>query len=284
MSAADDDFRCTFASADDGEPLAGSAPTDTAWLLVEQPGAWGRQAPADSELDADVAAYLAGLAGVRVQLLRRPGGGRTPDGVRVFAVDSPTEGPVVVRTALLASARDLLTGPPAWQEHADPLWLVCTNGKRDRCCAEIGRPVAAALAARWPEATWETTHLGGHRFSGTLLALPSGLVLGRVGAAEAVAIAEEVLAGGAPRERTRGRAGVPAAVQAAVAWLAERDGLTRADAVRGALLQDDVVLLHHPGGQERVRVEADAVPRRQSCGDLKVKPALAYRVVGPAPA
>ena len=46
----DEDFRCSVGSRDDGEPLGGTAPTDTAFLFVEYPGAWGRQAVAESRL------------------------------------------------------------------------------------------------------------------------------------------------------------------------------------------------------------------------------------------
>ncbi|HEU5385864.1 MAG TPA: sucrase ferredoxin [Streptosporangiaceae bacterium] len=47
--------------------------------------------------------------------------------------------------------------------------LVCTNGKRDRCCAVRGRPVAAAIADATGWDTWESSHLGGHRFAATAL-------------------------------------------------------------------------------------------------------------------
>src|SRR5690606_34984982 len=73
----------------------------------------------------------------------------------------------------------------------DPLALVCTNGKRDRCCALLGRPLAAELAASGVEGVWEVTHLGGHRFSPTVLVLPYGYAYGR---AEAHAV-KEVLHG-----------------------------------------------------------------------------------------
>ena len=95
----------------------------------------------------------------------------------------------------------------AGRAYDGPLWLVCTNGRRDRCCAEIGRPITAALAERWPEATWETTHLGGHRFSGTLLALPSGHTLGRLDVASAVEACAALEKGSVPVELS---AAVPA--------------------------------------------------------------------------
>ena len=205
------------------------APTESAYLLVEHPGPWGRQAVAESDLPEAVRAHLAADPRVRVLLIRRHG--RSPASTRrtVYAawlgapaprvwasvVDAPEDLLDVDLTAL-AEGRD-----PGWDAHDEPLWLVCTNGRRDRCCAEAGRPVTAALAQEWPVETWETTHLGGHRFAGTLLALPSDHP-GRLDAVTAVAAVREVAAGGHPVAQSRGRAGFPPPAQ--VAELALRGG------------------------------------------------------------
>jgi hypothetical protein len=271
-------FRCAAASLRDAEPMAGSAPTDVEWLFVEYAGPWGRKAVAESKLPDAVREHLDGLDGVRVQLIRRHGGESGP-GVRVFAA---TLGAApVVRTSVLHDVADLL-GPIAWQAYDGPLWFVCTNGRRDVCCAEVGRPVTSALAARWPEGTWETTHLGGHRFSGTLLALPSGIALGRLDAESAVVAVTGLDAGRLPVEHARGRAGVPGAAQVAELHLRTELGLTGLADV--ALVSADagdpgVVVLDAGGERYDVRVEESVgEPRRQSCADLKTKPAPVFRV------
>ena len=46
-----------------------------------------------------------------------------------------------------------------------------------------------ALAAAYPEETWECSHLGGDRFAGTMNLLPHGLSYGRVPAGRAPAVA-----------------------------------------------------------------------------------------------
>lgn len=251
----DDDFRCSVGSRDDDEPLAGTAPTDTAFLFVEHPGAWGRQAVADSRLPEPVRTFLDGLPGIRVQLIRRNGGVSGP-GVRVFHALA-TDGGFAVRTVVLSDVAELLTLDLERDltDHEGALWLVCTNGRRDRCCAEIGRPITAALAARWPDETWETTHLGGHRFSGTLLALPSGHTLGRLSLEDAVEACAEVAAGGVPVDLSRGRAGRPGIEQ--VRELHVRAG--------GSL---DVEIIEVPGSE-----------RRQSCGDLRLKGTTRFEMV-----
>jgi len=249
------DFRCALSSLTDDEPMGGTAPTDPEVLLVECPGPWGRDAISDNRLPEVVREHLATLD-LKVFLLRRPDG-RAGPGTRVFRASATHDG-YAVRGTVLERPEDLLdldlADPAAMPAHDGPLWLVCTNGKRDRCCAEVGRPLAGLLGARWPEGTWETTHLGGHRFSGTLLALPSGLTLGRLDPAGALAACEAVARGEVPLDVTRGRAG--------------RSGEEQAHELH--------VLAGGDPGDEVVAVPGPV--RRQSCGDDKVKGTTRYEV------
>lgn len=246
------DFRCSVASVEDAEPLIGTAPTDPEILLVESPGPWGREAVADNRLPEVVRDHLGGLD-LKVFLVRRYDGSAGP-GTHVFLARATDDG-FDVRGTVLDRPEDLLDlDLPGMPSYDAPLWLVCTNGKRDRCCAELGRPIAGLLSQEWPEDTWETTHLGGHRFSGTLLALPSGLTLGRLDTATAVAACEAIALGEVPTEVVRGRAGRPGVEQ--------------------------VRELHVLAGGDP-DVEITAVPgpvRRQSCGDDKVKGTTRFEI------
>ncbi|HEY1133511.1 MAG TPA: sucrase ferredoxin, partial [Nocardioides sp.] len=167
--------------------------------------------------------------------------------------------------------------------YADPLWLVCTNGRRDLCCAELGRPVAAALAARWPEATWETTHLGGHRFSATLLALPTGVALGRLDPSGAVAACADLVAGRLPLPVTRGRAGLPVPAQVAETALRRELTLDGLDDVAVRDVGDGWVDLEvrRPPAPTRWRAAITSrpgEPRPASCGDATAKAAPVHEV------
>lgn len=251
------DFRCSGASVEDGEPIVGTAPTDTDYLLVECPGPWGREAVAENRFPQAVRDHLASLSssGIKVFLLRKYDGSAGP-GTRVFrARPALADGSFEVTSGLLDRPEDLVgLDLASLSPYDEGLWLVCTNGKRDRCCAEIGRPIAARLSERWPEGTWETTHLGGHRFSGTLLALPSGLTLGRLDTTSAMAACEAVERGEVPLEVCRGRA-----------------GLSGVEQVR------ELHLL--AGGDPGVEIIAQPGPvRRQSCGDLTVKPTTRFEI------
>jgi hypothetical protein len=288
-------FRCTPASRGDHEPMTGTAPTDTRYLLLEYAGAWGAQALAQSRLPDAVKERLGALTGVNVMLVRRHGG-LTAEGVRLFAVDvTPTESRI--SAAVLADVSDVLlldldgfaaTGQlPGLGEYDGDLHLVCTNGSRDLCCAELGRPVAAAVAGRWPAETWECTHLGGHRFSGTLLTFPSAVCLGRLDPESAVMALEEIEVGRHPVGFSRGRAGLSGEAQVALAHVMET---TARDDLGDVFVLDEVngvvrLLIGAPGQQVewQVGVRRTATPRRQSCGDSPLKPASSYTVIAAGP-
>ncbi len=266
-----DDFRCSAASRVDEESMAGTAPTEGAFLFVEHAGAWPREAT------ALLAEHVIVPDGIRPQLIRRHRA-RANSQVTVFVAWRTDLGFTVETTTLdtVAELADLDLGAlaegrsPGLTPHDAPLWLVCTNGRRDVCCAELGRPVTAAIAAVWPDATWETTHLGGHRFAATLLALPSGITLGRLDPETAVAGCRAVLEGNHPLALSRGRAGLPAAVQAAELRLAaEIGGDLR---FIGATTDGDVTEVCFDRGSAVVHTTLGP-PRRQSCARLSTKPA-----------
>lgn len=280
-------FRCSAASLFDREQMAGTAPQESAFLCLEYAGPWGHQALAESRLPESVRDGLADVPGVKVLLIRRHGGFAGP-GVRVFAAWVGAE--PWIETTVLDRPEEVLEldlaglgegRRPGLEEYDDLLWLVCTNGRRDRCCAEIGRPIVAAVGARWPHQTWETTHLGGHRFAGTLLALPSGACLGRLDDASAVAACLDVEAGRHPVDHSRGRAGLPPAAQVAeLAVLEEAPATALGDLHVDGAAEPTV---RGTVGQRAWSVDVTEEPgpeRRQSCGDTKVK-AVVVRRPGP---
>ena len=168
----------------------------------------------------------------------------------------------------------------------DAVYLVCTNGRRDACCAALGRPVAAALAAARPERVWECSHIGGHRFAANLVCLPDGLCYGRVAADEVEGIAAAYEAGRIVVERLRGRSSFPPAVQAADAFLRAREGL---DGLEALVLErceawdgGATVTFRAPSGllEVDVRSEPDSVARPFSCGDETGEAPLTWTLAG----
>jgi hypothetical protein len=106
------------------------------------------------------------------------------------------------------------------------MFLVCTHGKRDRCCALHGRPLYDALRDETDAGrVWQSTHVGGDRFAGNVVVLPHGLYYGRVAPGDAGQLLAATAAGTVDLEHYRGRSAYPFRVQAAEQALREATGL-----------------------------------------------------------
>lgn len=224
--------RCSVAARRRGEPLAGSAPVASRWLLIEHDGPWAKKhletPPLLGRVGHEVEALCASFGG-RTLLIRRPLR-RGPEGESRswYAVDTVRGTRVrgTWRTAedLHAAASALGAELSHSDEDADPMILVCTQGTRDACCAVRGRPIVARLAKEWPEETWECTHLGGHRFSGTLLTLPDGACYGYLDPDTVADVVRDHLAGRVHARNLRGVTRWDPPVQAAIAAALEAHG------------------------------------------------------------
>jgi hypothetical protein len=253
-------MRCAEISLVD-EPLAGTAPEALGVVLVEHPGPWGEKALREAglgELEASCKAL-----GLKALLVRRAD--RTPVSGRAYlAWCGPEPFLVEVAPEAVSGSLDALARgeAPRASRAGERLWLVCTNGKRDTCCARDGVPVARALAAQRPEDTWECTHLGGHRFAANVVLLPDGLCFGRVDEASAGELLARIERDELPVELLRGRMALPPAAQTAEIAARESSGVD-------TLAPLDVQL--EPGGA-RVGdiwvelVEEPLAPRPVSCG------------------
>lgn len=221
-----------------GEPLPATASRVERWLLAEHCGPWGPPTLPLARMDPAVAAHLTAEAarlGARLLLLRHPRGVACPPGRNVFLADS-RDGQESLRRRHFADDAILLDTPLAdaagFVPADGPLLLVCTHGRHDRCCAVRGRPVAEVLAARWPERTWECTHVGGDRFAANVVVLPQGWYLARLEAADAVPAVEALHAGRLPVPNLRGRSSSPLPVQAAEHFARTQLGRDGADDLR----------------------------------------------------
>lgn len=250
-------FRCSDAARERRDPMLGTAPPQSRFLLVEQEAGWAHDgfssAPLPEDLREEVAARAAAV-GSRIMLIRRPGRHTSsvcsqrswcvvdtgaPAGHRV------TWGTWAYPADLLAAVERLeeldrwahgLPEVPRDAPHGDdePLVLVCTHGKKDVCCAVRGRPVALGLAARWPEETWECSHTGGDRFAANVVVLPDGATYGGLDPASAGGVVEAHLAGRPDATYLRGLAGHPRPVQAALVAVHEQLGPLPCGTVRPA--------------------------------------------------
>jgi hypothetical protein len=265
-----DETRCSVRALRRGDsPVATAAPAQR-WVLIEQPGPWGRDALAESRFDAAVAPLLARRSraeNVRLLLVRRPGG-RLADSGRRWAYADSRPGREGLWWSVRASDAALLDVPwdgSVGEPAPGPVYLVCTHGGHDACCALRGRPLARQLPAPGPADVWECSHLGGDRFAANALVLPHGLYYGQVTGDGAELVAAHSR-GQVALPWLRGRAGVPPPAQAAQHTARQELGLLGVDdlpvvGVRqltrpGAEIERWTVTLAGPDGEVVAAVES----------------------------
>ncbi|MFI9379753.1 sucrase ferredoxin [Kutzneria sp. NPDC052558] len=269
---------CSALAAALGEPAAGTASEATAWLCVEQPGPWGRDALLDSHMDGGLAAELSKRAedsGVRIVLIRRPGQHADHHHAqpRQVYLASTRPGACWLESTVLSDPKQLLDldfrAAGAGQHVGlgtridERVLLVCTNGRRDVCCAVEGRPLAGALAAANPGLVWETTHTGGHRFAPTAVLLPTGYLYGWLSpeVGQRLLDSDEVVLAG-----NRGRSCWSRPAQVAELAVRERHGELHPELL--SVSPDGAVVTHSDGREWAVTVtEQPQLPARPaSCG------------------
>ncbi|YAL84489.1 sucrase ferredoxin [Dermacoccaceae bacterium W4C1] len=291
-------------------PACGSASPAAFWLAIEQPGPWGRAVTTDSRLPEGLGEELDGACtrfGGRLLLIRKPGRTAEPETgsadseLTVLIAGGPAddrwllEGWVDDPHRLLGLPWPLLTGAdpdaitavlPELEEIREARLLVCTNGRRDVCCAVRGRPVAAEVHRLHPDAVWECSHTGGHRLAPTAVALPSGQMWARLDPETATTVLTEEGRRRLPLEllgpqHLRGRSDLPAPAQVADAWWRATHGIVAFGAVsilEIAAESDDrwLVVLEDATGRHRVQVTRTLGPElSDSCGKPG-KPSLVW--------
>jgi hypothetical protein len=292
--------RCSVRSTAFGESIAGTASTVATWILLEHPGPWGRDALTASRLPAGLGRELRALANslrTRIVLIRRYG--RRDAGAAVvcfFAHTGPDRswlqharlgGPGELLGADLSSLRR--GDPPGVGEpDAGPLFVTCTHGRRDPCCAERGRPVARALDGSHGDRAWEVSHIGGDRFAGNLICFPHGLYFGRLDPESAVRVARGYERGEIDLERYRGRSCYAFAVQAAETHVRLQSGATGVDdlrPVRTLRPESDVIEASFATSDgavhtAAVRTRLAEEPRVLTCHGLRPERPPTYEIVG----
>lgn len=263
--------RCSLLALAGDEQLAGTAPLARRWVCVEQRGAW----PSDLSTHPEPAlAALATTPGWRLLLIRRPGRrGEAGVPLRVFLADT-SPGASHITTFTVGGPEELaglvLPGPdeplPGELVH-DPLLLVCTHGRRDRCCAVDGRALALSVVDAGELHVWECSHLGGHRFAPTALVLPTGYAYGRLDPATAIAARKAAFPGEVDTTLCRGRSTWSPAGQVAELAVRAATGIRDADALQVVDTAGGAVIAARDGRRWAVDVSPIAgSPRPLSCG------------------
>jgi len=236
-------FYCSELSRQRGEPKYGTASVGEVWLLIEYPFWWGAQAFHDSALTSEVKAHLtAALTSIpraRLLFIKQDPLRRRP--IKFFVVRSRPREPFIVEFTLdaydellqieIAAAASGHVNS-AGVRRTEPLFLVCTHGRRDKCCAKFGYAIYKNLRAGGETDVWQTSHVGGDRFAANLICFPHGLFYAHVTDTDAQTILMAYRERRLVLNKFRGRACYPHAVQAAEYFIRAEANLDGFDELR----------------------------------------------------
>jgi hypothetical protein len=287
---------CAAESSAGGESLAATASRIDSWILLEYRGLWERDVLGGSrfspELKAHLREQLHALGHARLLFVKKPErraygrrqlyfGTSRPGGERFFQLEVDHQEDLRGFDFVAALSGSETPGVPV--EH--PLLVVCTHGKRDRCCAKYGQPLYDALRRDTETGhVWQSTHVGGDRFAGNVVVLPQGLYYGRVGPEDVGELLAAHAAGLVHLDRYRGRSAYPFPLQAAEQAIREAESLTGMDdlVLAGSQRVGDVawrVRFRAPDGvvhEVDVCEEPAEEPAYLTCGAEEPKRALRY--------
>jgi hypothetical protein len=232
---------CAAESSASDEPLAATASRIDHWILLEYRGLWERDVLGGSRFSPELKAHLREqlriLTNARLLFLKKPErraygrrqlyfGSSRPGEERFFQLEVDHQEDL--RGFNFVSALSGADTPGLPVDH--PLLVVCTHGKRDRCCAKYGQPLYDALRRETETGhVWQSTHVGGDRFAGNVVVLPQGLYYGRVGPGDVGRLLAAHAAGRVDLDRYRGRSAYSFPLQAAEQAIREAEGLVGID-------------------------------------------------------
>ncbi|MDT4969696.1 MAG: hypothetical protein QOJ64_4433 [Acidobacteriota bacterium] len=236
-------FFCSEQSRAATENAYGTASVGAFWLLLEYPFGWDYHAVDQSLLSDAVKIHLQSAVKEvphgRLLFIKRERSRLKR--ISLFVVRCRERDPYVVKLQLenyeqllqldltAISEKNLPEGATIVQ---DGLFLVCTHGRRDKCCAKFGYPLFKALASVEGESVWQSTHVGGDRFAANLLCFPDGLFYAHMTSDTASKVISEYRSRRLALGNYRGRACYSYPVQAAEYFVRLETGISGVDELR----------------------------------------------------
>lgn len=172
-------FCCqTFASSFEG--LHGTVPLINKLLLIEYNRPWSDEPISKNSLPHELNSYLQECIdnGIYSRLMFiKNTQSQNREKINVFAINNCDEQPFANHFEI-HSHEELLTTDLAKyfasnskNRYNQQLYLVCTNGKVDKCCSKFGLPIYRALQ-KYDTPVWECTHITGCRFAPNVVTAP----------------------------------------------------------------------------------------------------------------
>ena len=220
------DFFCSQLSVQAKEEIYGTASGVDVWFLLEYAGPWAAQAFTGSSLPEAVkdrlGGYLNTIPHARLLFIKQQP--RSVAHLAFYIVVSHELRPILYEFQLSTYEDVLALDIPAMVSgnakgksfvREDPLFLVCTHGTHDKCCAKFGLPVYKELAKHGGSSVWQCSHVGGDRFAANVVCFPHAIYYGHVVESEIATVVEEYRRQRIYLEKYRGRSCYSFAEQAA---------------------------------------------------------------------
>ncbi|MEQ9619277.1 MAG: sucrase ferredoxin [Deltaproteobacteria bacterium] len=294
---------CSIFSLESDEEMFGTAPRVETWFLLEYGGHWTGDAFKDSKIPGKVKKrikrYLKTYKNSRLQLIKQQKA--TEEGIKLFIALSTESRPRLYELTLEGyedllrlDIKSLLKGDSNLRK--EPLFLICTNGEYDTCCGKFGMPVYLDIAegVHGPD-TWQTIHIGGHRFASTFICFPHGLYYGGIREGRrAEELIEEYKKGHINIRNYRGRTCYEQEVQAAEYFLRKETGISeiaicplkKHKKTKRGLSVEFIYKDEKTKYKMKIRKLADQIRVFKNCGDKKTSYVTQYRLkdfkTGPA--
>jgi hypothetical protein len=233
-------FYCSLLSRSVSEKRFGTASIGEVWVLLEYPKPWCRDAFDESEIPSHVRRFITRTLRTipRSRLLLIKQDRKPKDRLSMFVVSSRERRPLIskfqftnyeeVQTFDIAGASQ---GNLAENVADEPLFLVCTHGRRDKCCAKFGFALYKNLTSVAGRRVWQCSHVGGDRFAANLLCFPHGLFYGQVGVEAGTEIVGEYLEGRVALDNYRGRSCYAHSIQSAEYFIRSETGIRDLDSL-----------------------------------------------------
>lgn len=259
-------FFCSEQSRAVTEKSYGTASVGAFWVLLEYPFGWGYHALDQSLLTDAVKSHLKGAVEAvrhgRLLFIKRERSRLRR--ISLFVVRCREREPYIVRLELEDYEQLLRLDLPSITDTNIPeggsllrerLFLVCTHGRRDKCCAKFGFPLFKSLGEGAGKSVWQSTHVGGDRFAANLVCFPEGLFYAHMTADAGKAIMNEYQEGRVVLQNYRGRACYSYPVQAAEYFIRSETGISGVDELRHL----DHVRLEHESWRVRFLQKTEGI-------------------------
>lgn len=208
---------CKLISEQANEPLAGTAPYQKRLVLISWPKRlWPQKALASEGLPPELKSWMEAASAthgpVQIRLVNLADA--STQRVQLWIYPEAETYTEVEPANILSVLQEHFAGKTQGQPDPVPKLLVCTHGKRDKCCAKFGQCVLSRLREKSSENSsrlevLESSHIGGHRFAATALVLPEMRYYGRLQEQDATELLQCLNQGRVFQPRNRGLATLP---------------------------------------------------------------------------